>query len=184
MLFYFAEQAVSGMKSAENIVNDSVWPNQKLLSEESLFFSEILQNAETAHWINLVCLKPRDQSITYSCPILLQAVLETIRNLMNTDCVVPDWLHDIILGYGDPSSAHYSKMPNQIASLDFNDTFLSIDHLKASFPGYNITVTTDNRALQIPPFRWLPNLKSDVCCSVIECPAVYSDLLLYHSYSS
>uniref|UniRef100_A0A7M4FPY1 RNA helicase aquarius n=1 Tax=Crocodylus porosus TaxID=8502 RepID=A0A7M4FPY1_CROPO len=82
-----------------------------------------------------------------------KAVLETIRNLMNTDCVVPHWLHDIILGYGDPSSAHYSKMPNQIASLDFNDTFLSIDHLKASFPGYNIKVTVDNPALQIPPFR-------------------------------
>ncbi|NXD05701.1 AQR helicase, partial [Nothocercus nigrocapillus] len=82
-----------------------------------------------------------------------KAVLETIRNLMNTDCVVPDWLHDIILGYGDPSSAHYSKMPNQIASLDFNDTFLSIDHLKASFPGYNIKVTVDNPVLQIPPFR-------------------------------
>uniref|UniRef100_A0A8B9FQP9 RNA helicase aquarius n=1 Tax=Amazona collaria TaxID=241587 RepID=A0A8B9FQP9_9PSIT len=82
-----------------------------------------------------------------------QAVLETIRNLMNTDCVVPDWLHDIILGYGDPSSAHYSKMPNQISTLDFNDTFLSIDHLKASFPGYNIKVTVDNPVLQIPPFR-------------------------------
>ncbi|KAM9381229.1 RNA helicase aquarius [Phaethornis superciliosus] len=82
-----------------------------------------------------------------------KAVLETIRNLMNTDCVVPDWLHDIILGYGDPSSAHYSKMPNQIATLDFNDTFLSIDHLKASFPGYNIKVTVDNPDLQIPPFR-------------------------------
>lgn len=72
---------------------------------------------------------------------------------MNTDCVVPDWLHDIILGYGDPSSAHYSKMPNQIASLDFNDTFLSIDHLKASFPGYNVKVTIEDPALQIPPFR-------------------------------
>ncbi|XP_020850487.1 RNA helicase aquarius [Phascolarctos cinereus] len=82
-----------------------------------------------------------------------KAVLETIRNLMNTDCVVPDWLHDIILGYGDPSSAHYSKMPNQIACLDFNDTFLSIDHLKASFPGYNVKVTVDNPALQVPPFR-------------------------------
>ncbi|KAM6460193.1 RNA helicase aquarius [Liasis olivaceus] len=82
-----------------------------------------------------------------------KAVLETIRNLMNTDCVVPDWLHDIILGYGDPGSAHYSKMPNQIACLDFNDTFLSIDHLKASFPGYSIKVTVEDQALQIPPFR-------------------------------
>nr|XP_060615841.1 RNA helicase aquarius isoform X2 [Anolis sagrei ordinatus] len=82
-----------------------------------------------------------------------KAVLETIRHLMNTDCVVPDWLHDIILGYGDPSSAHYSKMPNQIASLDFNDTFLSIDHLRASFPGYSIKVTVEDPALQVPPFR-------------------------------
>lgn len=27
-----------------------------------------------------------------------KAVLETIRELMNTECVVPEWLHDIILG--------------------------------------------------------------------------------------
>ncbi|XP_072340569.1 RNA helicase aquarius isoform X2 [Scyliorhinus torazame] len=82
-----------------------------------------------------------------------KAVLETIRNLMNTECVVPDWLHDIILGYGDPGSAHYSKMPNQIATLDFNDTFLSIVHQKASFPGCTIKTTTTNTALQKPPFR-------------------------------
>uniref|UniRef100_A0A6Q2XQ48 RNA helicase aquarius n=1 Tax=Esox lucius TaxID=8010 RepID=A0A6Q2XQ48_ESOLU len=82
-----------------------------------------------------------------------KAVLETIRNLMNTECVVPEWLHDIILGYGDPGSAHYSKMPNQISSLDFNDTFLNIDHLRSCFPGYTVKVTVDNPELQIPPFR-------------------------------
>ncbi|XP_060117192.1 RNA helicase aquarius isoform X1 [Heteronotia binoei] len=98
-----------------------------------------------------------------------KAVLETIRNLMNTDCVVPDWLHDIILGYGDPSSAHYSKMPNQIASLDFNDTFLSIDHLKASFPGYNIKVTVEDPALQIPPFRITFPVRSDARKKRKEC---------------
>lgn len=84
---------------------------------------------------------------------VFQAVLETIRNLMNTECVVPDWLHDIILGYGDPGSAHYSKMPNQISTLDFNDTFLSLDHLRSCFPGYNIKVTEENSQLQVPPFR-------------------------------
>jgi len=42
-----------------------------------------------------------------------KAVLETIRELMNTQCVVPDFLHDIVLGYGDPGAAHYTKMPNQ-----------------------------------------------------------------------
>ncbi|TMS21649.1 RNA helicase aquarius [Larimichthys crocea] len=82
-----------------------------------------------------------------------KAVLETIRNLMNTECVVPDWLHDIILGYGDPGSAHYSKMPNQISTLDFNDTFLSLDHLRSCFPGYTIKVTEANPELQVFPFR-------------------------------
>ena len=46
-----------------------------------------------------------------------KAVLETIRELMNTQCVVPDFLHDIILGYGDPGAAHYTKMPNQVRVL-------------------------------------------------------------------
>ncbi|XP_018426684.1 PREDICTED: intron-binding protein aquarius [Nanorana parkeri] len=82
-----------------------------------------------------------------------KAVLETIRKLMNTDCVVPDWLHDIILGYGDPGSAHYSKMPNQIPTLDFNDTFLSLDHLKACFPEHQVKVTVEDPSLHKAPFR-------------------------------
>lgn len=82
-----------------------------------------------------------------------KAVLETIRELMNTDCVVPDWLHDIILGYGDPGAARYSEMPNQIATVDFNDTFLDLDHLRASFPQHEIKVKTDDPKKIIPPFR-------------------------------
>jgi intron-binding protein aquarius len=38
-----------------------------------------------------------------------KSVLATIRQLLNTDCVVPDWLHDLILGYGEPDVAHYSR---------------------------------------------------------------------------
>lgn len=44
-----------------------------------------------------------------SLPPHLQAVLETIRDLMNAECVVPDWLHDVFLGYGDPAAAHYNR---------------------------------------------------------------------------
>ena len=29
---------------------------------------------------------------------------------MNTQCVVPDWLHDIFLGYGNPAAAHYTQL--------------------------------------------------------------------------
>lgn len=92
-----------------------------------------------------------------------KAVLETIRDLMNTDCVVPAWLHDIILGYGDPGAAHYSKMPNQIATLDFNDTFLNYAHLKESFLEHEITIKQEegeeDEAKLIPPFRLTFNPK-------------------------
>ncbi|XP_071955366.1 RNA helicase aquarius-like isoform X2 [Antedon mediterranea] len=79
-----------------------------------------------------------------------KAVLETIRDLMNTDWVVPDWLHDIILGYGDPGAAHYSRLPNQVATLDWNDTFLNVDHVKASFPNNEVNSTGSN---VMPPYK-------------------------------
>ncbi|BET02370.1 Aquarius homolog (Mouse) [Nesidiocoris tenuis] len=82
-----------------------------------------------------------------------KAVLQTIRELMNTDCIVPDWLHDILLGYGDPGSAHYTRMPNEIATMDFNDTFLNMDHLRSSFPGYEIKVKVDDPKNLVPPFK-------------------------------
>ncbi|KAG6449940.1 RNA helicase aquarius isoform X1 [Manduca sexta] len=82
-----------------------------------------------------------------------KAVLETIRELMNTECVVPEWLHDIVLGYGDPGQAHYTRMPNEIATLDFNDTFLDMEHLRNSFPGHEIKVQTDDPRKLIRPFK-------------------------------
>ncbi|VEN47986.1 unnamed protein product, partial [Callosobruchus maculatus] len=82
-----------------------------------------------------------------------KAVLETIRELMNTECVVPEWLHDIILGYGDPSAANYTKMPNQIATMDYNDTFIDMDHLTSCFPGYEIKVKTDDPKKLVRPFK-------------------------------
>ena len=72
-----------------------------------------------------------------------KAVLECIRDLMNTTFVVPDWLRDLLLGYGDPAAAHYSKMKQSISSLDFNDTFLSYEHLVSSFPDHQVNFNID-----------------------------------------
>ena len=79
-----------------------------------------------------------------------KAVLATIKDLMNTKCVVPDWLVDIILGYGDPGAAHYSNRENRLSVLDFNDTFLDIEHLKRSFPKHEILY--DDKDIK-PPFK-------------------------------
>lgn len=108
-----------------------------------------------------------------------KAVLETIRDLMNTQCVVPPWLHDILLGYGDPGSAHYKRMPNQERTLDFNDTFIDIEHLMASFPEYKLETNTDDKSKLIRPFklefadvRELNDVESDEDEDMSELPKV------------
>jgi len=47
------------------------------------------------------------------------------------------------------------RLENQLTdSLDWNDTFLNIDHLKSSFPGYSVRVKTNNPTAEPrPPFR-------------------------------
>eukprot|EP00794_Sanderia_malayensis_P020020 gene20019-21981_t len=90
------------------------------------------------------------------------AVLETIRDLMNQECLVPDWIQDVFLGYDDPGAAHYDRLSSQISCLDFCDTFLSFDHLKNAFPGYEIKCTTDDECERVPPFRLAFSTEADV----------------------
>uniref|UniRef100_A0A914V800 Intron-binding protein aquarius n=3 Tax=Plectus sambesii TaxID=2011161 RepID=A0A914V800_9BILA len=82
-----------------------------------------------------------------------KAVLDTMRQLLNTECVVPDWLHDLILGYGEPDAAQYAKMPNTVASMDFNDTFVDYQNLLSAFPDHKVVPTVNDPELLVPPFR-------------------------------
>ncbi|KAG0022270.1 hypothetical protein BGZ81_008612 [Podila clonocystis] len=89
-------------------------------------------------------------------------VLETIRDLMQSDLMVPEWLHDVFLGYGNPNSAHYSQVQKQVREIDFRDTFLDVDHLKASFPGMQIKSKDDsNETLSAPFVVQFPEPPSD-----------------------
>ena len=98
-----------------------------------------------------------------------KAVLETIRDLMNVQFVVPDWLNDVLLGFGDPASANYTNLSNQLKTLDYKDTFIDMSHLKSSFPHCNIELKgppspeppfkvtfDDNDKLIVTPYS-LPN---------------------------
>ena len=103
--------------------------------------------------------------------------METIRDLMNTECVVPEWLHDTFLGYGDADAAHYSQMPNQITALDFKDTFLSLDHLRDSFPKYSIKVRakiTVKCNIPISP----PSLSLSVPLTILIARCLHSSQLM------
>ena len=44
--------------------------------------------------------------------------------------------------------AHYTRMENQQRKLDFRDTFLDWQHLRASFPDYKITTGDEEKRYQ------------------------------------
>ncbi|KAL5760333.1 hypothetical protein ACOSQ2_019171 [Xanthoceras sorbifolium] len=85
-----------------------------------------------------------------------KAILESIRDLMNEYCIVPDWLHNIFLGYGNPSAAQWTNMPDLLEEVDFKDTFLNADHLKESFSDYQVCFINPDGTENLdprPPFR-------------------------------
>ncbi|KAJ3096445.1 hypothetical protein HDU96_000766 [Phlyctochytrium bullatum] len=61
-----------------------------------------------------------------------KAVLETIRDLMQSELVLPDWLLDLFLGYGDPRDASLLNSEEGALQFDLFDTFLDQDHIQES----------------------------------------------------
>lgn len=78
-----------------------------------------------------------------------KAVLTCIRDVLNKKVTMPAWLHDVFLGYGDASAAHWKSIPDRVDTLDFKDTFLSADHLKTAFPNGKVVVKKGAE----PPFK-------------------------------
>uniref|UniRef100_A0A7S3R311 Intron-binding protein aquarius n=1 Tax=Dunaliella tertiolecta TaxID=3047 RepID=A0A7S3R311_DUNTE len=83
-------------------------------------------------------------------------VLESIRDLMNEDVIIPPWLRDIFLGYGDPGAAQWRSLPieQRLRTVDFKDTFLNAQHLREVFPDYEVRFATGGKdEEQLPPYR-------------------------------
>jgi len=49
-------------------------------------------------------------------------ILESIKRLTLSDIPAPTWLQEVFLGYGDPASATYKRLPNRLHAIDFRDT--------------------------------------------------------------
>jgi intron-binding protein aquarius len=79
-------------------------------------------------------------------------VLESIRRLTLSDIPAPSWLQEVFLGYGDPASASYQRLPNRLHSIDFRDTFIDWQHLTASLPGKSIEPHEDAQTSFGPPY--------------------------------
>jgi len=78
-----------------------------------------------------------------------KSVLSCIRDIMGKKVQMPSWLKDVFLGYGDPKAAHWRNLEESVDTLDFKDTFLSVEHLNSSFPKSKVIVDK----LATPPFK-------------------------------
>ncbi|KAJ3073543.1 hypothetical protein HDU98_001283 [Podochytrium sp. JEL0797] len=86
-----------------------------------------------------------------------KSVVESVRDVMqSSDIVVPDWLQDVVLGYGDPRGAGWREMKEPVVRIDFRDTFLGWKHLEESFPGMTLKPVGDLASAEdnakSPPF--------------------------------
>lgn len=123
-----------------------------------VFAAAVHSSTAAALPCRLLAVKLHDACASNSCaPGIAQennfkAVLESIRDLLNEHMdAMPVWLHQLFLGYGLPDSAHYSHMPNLLTDIDFKDTFLDAQHLRASFPGVLTTLTSLQHAVSNLP---------------------------------
>ena len=149
----------------------------RLNLDSAQYYSDMTAGVSCYETLNLlVRRKPKENNF--------RAILETIRELMNTAAVgraVPDWLHDVFLGYGNPSAIHYRNMScagtvnnstdegHVDEDADYTDTFLNATHLAESFseaevhfqltPEGNSIPWSDDMAISeirthlVPPFR-------------------------------
>jgi intron-binding protein aquarius len=81
-----------------------------------------------------------------------RSILESIKRLTLSDIPAPSWLQGVFLGYGDPDSATYKKLPNRLHSIDFRDTFLDWQHLIESLPGKSIEPHESAQTSFGPPY--------------------------------
>lgn len=79
-------------------------------------------------------------------------ILDSIRRLTLSDIPAPSWLQEVFLGYGDPASASYRRLPNRLHAIDFRDTFLNWQHLIESWPGKSIEPHENAQSSFGPPY--------------------------------
>lgn len=92
-------------------------------------------NPDVYESINLV-IRRRGRENNFS------KVLRTVKSLTLSEIPVPAWLQEVLLGYGDPASANFSRLASRLKTVDFRDTFLDWQHLVESLPGKASTGTT------------------------------------------
>ncbi|EKX72358.1 conserved hypothetical protein [Theileria equi strain WA] len=64
-----------------------------------------------------------------------KAVLGTLRSIINKPVEIPEWLHDLFLGFGDPQASQYSSLEEDY-SINFLNTWKDLGHLWSTCKGF------------------------------------------------
>jgi intron-binding protein aquarius len=89
-----------------------------------------------------------------------KAILETIRDLMNTVTIIPSWLENIFLGYGDPNQAKYTNLKKVDKKIDLKDTFIDYEHYENTFlKNSNVPQEFKENALYSNNLQYVKNSK-------------------------
>ena len=86
-----------------------------------------------------------------------KAILSTIRDVINSDVKIPEWLENILLGYGSMKSEEYLEFKNKTFNpkkVNYFDTFLDQAHYQETFqdnsnlPAHDKEVPTPSSLIQ------------------------------------
>jgi len=86
-----------------------------------------------------------------------KAILSTIRDVMNSEVKIPEWLENILLGYGTLKSEEYLEFKNKTFhpnKVNYFDTFLDQAHYQETFqnnsnlPAHDKEVPTPSSLIQ------------------------------------
>ncbi|KAJ1852722.1 hypothetical protein LPJ76_005271 [Coemansia sp. RSA 638] len=98
----------------------------RVLLDCAQYAQDVIESKDVYTKLN-VAIRRRPQANNF------KSVLETVRALMAAPPRVPKWLEPTFLGYGDPSAACPTLAS---VTVSFGDTFVSVDHVRASFADY------------------------------------------------
>ncbi|KAF0710160.1 Aste57867_5611 [Aphanomyces stellatus] len=73
-----------------------------------------------------------------------KAVLGAMKDVLREQKmqhVLPSWLHDVFLGYGDPAAAHFTRLDTAVDAARLFDTFVDGQHALDSFRGRHKSVS-------------------------------------------
>ena len=82
-------------------------------------------------------------------------VMNTLKDLLKSNVSVPEWLNDVILGYGDPQTVEYKRSKQ----VNFFDTFLDKEHILECFPDATFKSEPESAPFKIS-FGNIPKVES------------------------